>query len=213
MKRLDDVAKRAVDVAVAGTTLALLALPLGVIGLVIKLDSKGPVFYRGVRVGRGGRPFRLFKFRSMVAAPGGPSSTSENDPRITRVGRVLRKYKLDELPQFINVLSGDMSLVGPRPEVQQFVDMYTDEEHQILTVRPGITDWSSIKFHNEGELIAASGIADADEAYAKLIRPEKLRLQLRYVRERSIFVDFRILLTTVATLTKTRLPLIPTAID
>jgi lipopolysaccharide/colanic/teichoic acid biosynthesis glycosyltransferase len=204
--RVPDLAlKRGLDVVMSAASLSLLAPPFAAIGIAIKVDSRGPVFYRGVRVGRHGRSFRLFKFRSMIVDPGiGATTTSENDPRITRVGRLLRTYKLDELPQLINVLLGDMSLVGPRPEVQRYVDLYTDEEKAILSVRPGITDWSSIKFHNEGEIVAASGIADPDEAYSKLIRPEKLRLQLKYVRERNLVVDLHILFETLATLVRTR---------
>jgi lipopolysaccharide/colanic/teichoic acid biosynthesis glycosyltransferase len=211
MSKVDDVVKRVVDMAVAGATLAVLEVAL--IGLAIKLDSKGPIFYRGVGGGLSGKSLKLFKCRSMVATRGGATSTSANGPRITRVGKVLRKYKLDEFPQFINVLTGDMSLVGPRPEVQRFVDLYTDDEKVILTVRPGITDWASIRFHNEGDIIAASGIEDADEAYAQLIRPDKLKLQLKYVRERSLATDVKILLTTFATLTKTRLPFSETEVS
>jgi lipopolysaccharide/colanic/teichoic acid biosynthesis glycosyltransferase len=134
----------------------------------------------------------------------GAASTSNTDMRVTPVGHFIRKFKFDEFSQLLNVFIGDMSLVGPRPEVQKFVDMYTDEEQLILTVRPGITDWSSIKFHNEGEIIEASGIADADEAYAKIIRPEKLRLQLKYVRERSIWIDIKIIVCTILTIFSTR---------
>ena len=171
------------------------------------MESRGPIFYRGVRVGRYGRPFRIFKFRSMVqdAEKVGASSTSITDMRVTRIGRLIRKFKFDEFSQLINVLLGDMSIVGPRPEVQKFVDLYTDEEKQILAVRPGITDWSSIKFHNEGEIIETSGIMDADEAYVKLIRPEKLRLQLKYVRERNLWIDIKIIISTVLTLLSTRM--------
>lgn len=134
----------------------------------------------------------------------GASSTSNTDMRVTSVGHFIRKFKFDEFSQLINVFLGDMSLVGPRPEVQKFVDMYTEEEKLILTMRPGITDWSSIKFHNEGDIIEASGIADADEAYAKLIRPEKLRLQLKYVREQNLFVDIKIIICTILTIFSTR---------
>jgi len=165
----------------------------------IRLESRGPVFYRGMRVGRMGKPFRIFKFRSMVqdAEKQGPSSTNASDSRVTNVGRWMRRLKLDELPQLMNVFKGDMSLVGPRPEVQKFVDLYTEEEKRILTVRPGITDFASMKFHNEGEIIQSSGIEDADEAYAKLIRPEKLRLQLKYVEEQSVFTDVKIIFFTM----------------
>jgi lipopolysaccharide/colanic/teichoic acid biosynthesis glycosyltransferase len=140
----------------------------------------------------------------MVVGDGGPTTTGEADPRVTRVGRVLRRYKLDELPQLINVFLGHMSLVGPRPQVQWCVDTFTEEERQILSVRPGITDWASIRFHNEGEIIAASGIGDPDAAYLQLIHPEKTRLQLRYIRERSLMTDLRIVAKTLATLVVTR---------
>lgn len=177
------------------------------LSIAIRLESRGPVFYRGVRVGMHGKPFRIYKFRSMVtdAEMLGASSTHQADPRLTRCGKYIRKFKLDELSQLINVFLGDMSIVGPRPEVQKFVDIYTEEEKQILSLRPGITDWSSIKFHNEAEIIEASGIPDADEAYEKLIRPEKLRLQLKYIKERNLLVDIKIVVSTVLTLFSTRL--------
>ena len=192
------IVKRALDVGVAATGLGLLALPMAAVAIAIKMDSTGPVFYRGERVGLQGKRFRIFKFRSMRVHQGGPDSTSLHDGRITRVGQFIRRYKIDELPQLFNVLLGQMSLVGPRPEVQTFVDLYSTEEEAILNVPPGITDWSSIKFHNEGEIIANSGYADPDEAYLDLIRPEKLRLQLKYVQERSLSVDLKILWDTVA---------------
>ncbi len=182
--------------------------------ICIKVESKGPVFYRGTRVGRFGKPFRIFKFRSMVenAERMGASSTGESDMRVTKVGRFIRKFKLDEFSQLINVLFGDMSLVGPRPEVQKFVDLYTEEERKLLTLRPGITDWSSIKFHNEGEIIEKSGIEDADEAYAKLIRPEKLRLQLKYLHENNLWIDTKIIFSTIITIFTTRIGLKPVGI-
>jgi lipopolysaccharide/colanic/teichoic acid biosynthesis glycosyltransferase len=198
--------KRFSDIVVSAFGLIILIPAFILLALAIKLESPGPVFYRGVRVGRFGRPFRIYKFRSMVqdAERRGASSTNLTDLRVTRVGRFIRKFKLDEFSQLINVLLGDMSLVGPRPEVQKFVDMYTEEEKQILAVRPGITDWSSIKFHNEGEIIESSGIADADEAYARLIRPEKLRLQLKYVHEHNLWIDFKIILCTILTIVSSR---------
>lgn len=201
--------KRSFDLILALILLTFLSPILLLFALLIKLGSKGPVFYRGVRVGRYGVPFRIFKFRTMVAdaEKRGASSTHEQDSRITGVGTFMRRLKIDELPQLINIVAGDMSFVGPRPEVQKFVDMYTEEEKAILKFRPGITDWSSIKFHNEGEIIAASGIADADEAYAKVIRPEKLRLQLKYVREQSLLLDIQIIFETVSTLFRTRIPI------
>jgi len=199
--------KRIFDIVMSAIGLIISSPLFIVIAIAIKLESKGPVFYRGVRVGRYGKTFKIFKFRSMVqnAEKIGAASTTEKDSRITKCGMLIRKYKLDELSQLINVFIGDMSIVGPRPEVQKFVDMYTEEEKAILTLRPGITDWSSIKFHNEGEIIAASGIEDADEAYAKLIRPEKLRLQQKYLKERNLWVDIKIIFSTIATIFSTRL--------
>ena len=198
--------KRIFDIVLAFFGLVLFAPLLLICALLIKLTSSGPVFYRGERIGLGGKAFRTFKFRTMVAdaEKQGGTSTHEADARITGIGSFLRKFKLDELPQLINVFAGDMSFVGPRPEVRKFVELYTPEERIILTVRPGITDWSSIKFHNEGEILAASGIPDADEAYAKLIRPEKLRLQIKYVRERTLWLDLKIIFDTIFTLFRTR---------
>lgn len=200
-------AKRLFDLVFASLGLILFSPLFLVLAMAIKLESKGPVFYRGVRVGLNGRHFRIFKFRTMVAdaEQQGAASTHEQDRRLTRGGRLVRRFKLDELPQLLNVLSGEMSLVGPRPEVPKFVALYTEKEKAILTVRPGLTDWSSIKFHNEGEIIEASGIADADEAYARLIRPEKLRLQLKYVHEHNLFLDLRIIFCTILTIFSTRL--------
>jgi lipopolysaccharide/colanic/teichoic acid biosynthesis glycosyltransferase len=200
------VAKRTLDIVAASAGLAALSVPFGLVALAIKMETPGPVFYRGERVGRHGKTFRIFKFRSMQMTDGtGPHTTSTDDERVTRIGKVIRHYKLDELSQLINVLLGDMSLVGPRPEVKWCVDLYTDEEKAILKVRPGITDWSSIKFHNEGEIIANSGFADPDQAYLTLVRPEKLRLQLKYVRECSLRIDLTILFETMRVLIQTRL--------
>ena len=199
--------KRVIDIFFSALGLVICSPIFLVLSIAIRFESCGPVFYRGVRVGLNGKPFRIYKFRSMVtdAEKMGASSTHQADPRITRCGKYIRKFKLDEISQLLNVFLGDMSFVGPRPEVQKFVDIYTEEEKQILSVRPGITDWSSIKFHNEGEIIEASGIPDADEAYEKLIRPEKLRLQLKYVRERNLWVDIKIIVSTMLTLFSTRL--------
>jgi lipopolysaccharide/colanic/teichoic acid biosynthesis glycosyltransferase len=199
--------KRFFDVLLSSIGLFFLSPFFVVLAIAIKFESKGPVFYRGVRVGRFGKPFRIFKFRSMVANAdkSGVMSTNAQDQRITRTGHFIRKFKLDEFSQLLNVLKGDMSLVGPRPEVQKFVDLYTEEQKAILGLRPGITDWSSIKFHNEPEIIAASGIVDADEAYAKLIRPEKLRLQLKYLRERNLLIDCKIIICTIVSIVTTRL--------
>lgn len=201
------VAKRAFDLMLSAAGLAVAAPAIVAVAIAIRLDSRGPVFYRGWRAGRHGLPFRIFKFRTMVtdAESLGAASTSDADSRITRVGHVVRKLKLDELPQLINVLLGDMSFVGPRPQFPNWVERYKDEEKAVLELRPGITDWASIKFHNEGEILAQSGIADADEAYSKLIHPAKMQLQLRYLEQRNMLVDLGIIASTVATLVSTRL--------
>lgn len=195
-------AKRLFDIVLALMGLLTIGPFLLAVSFLIKKDG-GPVFYRGVRVGRYGRPFRIYKFRSMVVDAekiGGPS-TADDDPRITKIGKFIRKYKLDELPQLINVLKGEMSFVGPRPEVKHYVDMYTEEEKAILSVRPGITDWASLWNPDEGAVLAGS--PDPEKAYMEKIRPTKLRLQLKYVRERSLLADIKIIfLTFKAVVTK-----------
>ena len=193
-------AKRFFDVVAAAVGLLLLSPFLFVIALCIRKEDSGAVFYRGERVGLYGKPFRIFKFRTMVvnAEKIGASSTSDDDARITCIGRFLRKYKLDELPQLLNVLAGDMSVVGPRPEVRKFTDLYTDAEKVILTVRPGITDWASLWNSDEGTLL--KGSLDPDKDYLEKIRPEKIRLQLKYVQDRSFWTDIRIIFLTLKTI-------------
>jgi lipopolysaccharide/colanic/teichoic acid biosynthesis glycosyltransferase len=189
--------KRGFDFVSSLVGLILASPVLLVIAILIKKEDGGPVFYRGVRVGRFGKPFRIFKFRTMVVNAeklGGPS-TADDDPRITKVGKFIRKYKLDELPQLINVLKGEMSIVGPRPEVQMYVDMFTEEEKAIISVRPGITDWASIWNPDEGAILA--GNRDPEKTYMEKIRPEKIRLQLKYVEEKSLWVDLKIILRTL----------------
>jgi len=189
--------KRLFDFIMALVGLILTA-PLFLVMIIwIRKDSAGPVFYRGERVGRHGKPFKIFKFRSMVvdADKSGVSSTSLQDARITASGHFIRKWKLDELAQLINVLKGDMSLVGPRPEVREFVEMYTEDEKQILTLRPGITDWASIWNSDEGGVLA--GAIDADAVYLEVIRPVKLELQLFYLESRSFLKDIKLLFYTV----------------
>lgn len=188
--------KRAIDLIVA-LPLALLLAPLGaVIAALVRRADDGPAFYRADRVGKDGRPFTMLKFRTMVpnAESMGGSSTADGDPRLTRLAPFLRKYKLDELPQLINVIRGDMSLVGPRPQVAWDVDRYTQSERRLLSVRPGITDWASIEYSNEGEILA--GEEDPDEAYDRLIRPGKIHLGLEYVDHISLKTDIRILWAT-----------------
>ena len=135
----------------------------------------------------------------------GSSSTSSYDTRLTNIGKMLRRFKLDELPQLINIIKGDMSFVGYRPQVQWAVDLYTEEERAILQLQPGITDWASIKFYNEEEIIAQSGMADPDEAYMHLIHPEKTRLQIKYLKEHTFFLDIKIIIATILTVIATRM--------
>lgn len=194
--------KRLLDIVSAAGALLILSPVLLVIAIRIKREDRGPVFYRGVRVGRSGKQFRMFKFRTMIVNAdkvGGPSAASE-DPRITGIGRILRRYKLDELPQLINVLRGEMSIVGPRPEVPFYVAMFTESERAILSVRPGITDWASLWNSDEGAALAGS--PDPEKTYMEEIRPEKIRLQLKYVAERSIAVDLKIIALTLAAIFK-----------
>lgn len=206
LRWIQNMIKRFVDIVGALLSLAVFGVPMLVIAAAIKIDTPGPVLYRGKRVGRYGRLFHILKFRTMVVNAerlGGPS-TAGDDPRITTAGRRLRKYKLDELPQLLNVLAGSMSLVGPRPEVQQYVDTYTEEEEAILSVRPGITDYASLWNSDEGAVLA--GHPDPEEAYLKLIRPTKLRLQLKYVREQSLVTDMKIVLATITSIAVRRRP-------
>ncbi|RUL87077.1 sugar transferase [Tautonia sociabilis] len=187
--------KRAIDVLAALAGLLVIGPLLLAIGLAVLLSSPGPVFYRGVRTGKDGRPFRIYKFRSMVvdAESLGGTTTGKGDPRITRVGAVLRRYKLDELPQLLNVLAGDMSLVGPRPEVAEYTDAYTEDERRILSVRPGITDLACLEF---GDLQEVVGGDDPDGTFRALVLPRKNALRLRYVEERSLGLDLAILART-----------------
>jgi lipopolysaccharide/colanic/teichoic acid biosynthesis glycosyltransferase len=189
--------KRAFDFVLAIVGLVAISPLLVLLAAWVKLDSKGPVFYRGLRAGRFGNPFRIFKLRTMVTDPkeGGGAWTASDDPRITCAGVTLRRYKLDELPQLINVIKGEMSLVGPRPEVLEEVQRYTDKERQLLKVRPGITDWASVKFCREGEILRDS--QDPVERYYHDIRPEKVRLGLEYVRNNSLLIDIRIIARTL----------------
>jgi len=194
--------KRLFDIVISFCGLLLISPLLAACAVWIAFDSPGPVFYRGIRAGRLERPFRICKLRTMVldAEQIGGAETPANDPRITRAGHFLRKYKLDELPQLLNVLKGEMSLVGPRPEVMEEVIRYRDEEKDLLLVRPGITDWASIKFRDEDEILRSS--ADPHRAYHELIRPEKVRLGLNYVQHRSFAIDLHILwLTLLAVVT------------
>ena len=185
------------DILLAGIGLVALAPLFLIIAVAIRLDSPGPVFFRQERVGRKGRIFRIFKFRTMrVDAPAtGPALTIGEDPRITRVGRFLRHYKLDELPQLLNVLRGEMSLVGPRPEVPKYVALYDDEQKRVLELTPGITDVASIAFRNESEILGKA--RDPEREYVERIMPEKIRLNLEYAEKASVFSDIGVLFKTL----------------
>jgi lipopolysaccharide/colanic/teichoic acid biosynthesis glycosyltransferase len=195
--------KRAFDLVAAVLGLVVLSPVMLCLAALIKLESKGPVFYRGTRTGQFGKPFRIFKFRTMVqdAEKRGGPSTALNDPRLTRLGPLLRKYKLDELPQLINVVSGQMSIVGPRPQVERYTAAYTAEQKAILDVRPGLTDYASIEFMDLDKLL---GTENVDEKYAREIEPRKNELRIKYVRDHSLATDFRIIARTLAQMTGIR---------
>lgn len=192
-----DFTKRTFDIVLSVLGLVVLAPVLAAIALAIKLTSPGEIVYRGLRTGRNGKPFQILKFRSMV--PGaealGGSTTGKDDPRVTRIGRILRKLKLDELPQLVNVLKGDMSFVGPRPEVPEYTDQYDAEEQRILSVRPGITDFASLEFNDLQEVV---GAADPDEYFRQNVLARKNQLRLKYVDEQSLGTDTKILVRTLA---------------
>lgn len=167
-----------------------------VLYLLIRLESKGGGFYSQERIGKNGKPFKLYKFRSMRIGSDkkGLITIGEKDNRITKTGFILRKYKLDELPQLWNVFIGDMSLVGPRPEVKKYTDLYTEEQKQVLQIRPGITDWASIKYVDENKILGES--KDPDEAYVNLIMPNKIKLNMVYIQHQTLGEYFKIIFTT-----------------
>jgi lipopolysaccharide/colanic/teichoic acid biosynthesis glycosyltransferase len=189
--------KRLFDIIFAALGLLVLSPVFLIISAIIGASSRGPVFYLQSRVGRNNKDFRLFKFRTMhpAADQKGLLTIGGNDPRITRSGHFLRKYKLDELPQLLNVLVGDMSFVGPRPEVRKYVNLYTPEQAAVLQVRPGITDYASLQYFNESELLGAS--ADPDKTYTTVIMPSKLELNLKYIREAGLLTDLQIIFRTL----------------
>ena len=196
--------KRLFDIVASGLGLIVLSPLFLILAIWIKLDSKGPVFYRQVRVGYKNKDFRIFKFRSMrVGSDKGSLVTiGGRDPRVTKSGYWIRKFKLDELPQLINVFFGDMSLVGPRPEVRHYVDYWTPEQMHVLDVRPGITDPASIKFRNENELMEQA--EDPEKYYIEVIMQEKIKLYLEYVEKHSFFYDLGLIFKTFWVIVKER---------
>ena len=201
-RKLQLILKRAMDVVISGGALLVLWPVLLIVALLIKIDDPGPVFYRQVRVGKDGKEFRIFKFRTMVvdADKKGLAITVGRDNRITRMGRFLRKTKLDELAQLLNVFLGDMSFVGPRPEVPKYVNMYTPYQRQVLLVRPGITDYASIAYRNENDMLAGS--EDPERMYIDVIMPDKIELNMKYLREISPVADIKLIFGTIAAIIK-----------
>lgn len=189
--------KRLFDILASFFGLIILSPFLFIISLCVLCSSPGGIFYRQTRVGKNGKDFRLWKFRTMK--PGsdkkGLLTVGGRDPRVTRIGYFLRKYKMDELPQLINVLVGDMSLVGPRPEVRKYVDMYSKEQLRVLDVKPGITDYASIEYSSENELLAKS--ADPEKTYIEEVMPAKLKLNMKYIEEKSMGTDLKIIFRTI----------------
>jgi lipopolysaccharide/colanic/teichoic acid biosynthesis glycosyltransferase len=190
MKRLFDI--------VTSLLVLIIGFPFGLlIALFIVIDSRGKVIYKQQRVGKNNVDFQLYKFRTMYldADKGSLITVSDHDARITKIGAFLRKFKIDEFPQFLNILKGEMSVVGPRPEVRKYVDLYTPEQMRVLSVRPGLTDYASIRYVNENELLAESD--NPEQTYIQEIMPDKLKLNLRYIDEQSICVDIKIMFMTL----------------
>lgn len=189
--------KRVFDILFSILGLIIMFIPMIIISILIKTQSDGPVFFRQVRVGKNGKDFEILKFRTMIvdAEKKGKQITIGDDPRITKIGSFLRKTKLDEFPQLINVLKGEMSFVGPRPEVRHYVEMYNEEQKKVLLIRPGITDRASIIFRDEAQLLAKSD--NPEETYIHEIMPKKLEYNLDYIRNFSVWTDIRLILETL----------------
>ena len=193
--------KRIFDITLSLFGLIILLPFMLIIAILIKIDSKGPVFFKQIRVTKNGKEFKIFKYRTMrVGSDKYSQITVGKDGRITKIGSFLRKYKLDEIPQLINVFIGDMSLVGPRPEVPKYVALYTDEQKEILKVRAGITDYASIEFSDENNLLALE--EDSEKAYIEKIMPKKIELNKKYLSEISILTDIKIILLTIKKILK-----------
>ena len=193
--------KRIFDIISSLFGLILLSPFIIIIAILIKLDSKGPIFFKQVRVTKNGREFKIFKYRTMkIGSDKYSQITVGKDSRITKIGDFLRKYKLDEIPQLINVLIGDMSLVGPRPEVPKYVALYTEKQREILKVRAGITDYASIEFSNENDILANE--TDPEKAYIEKIMPRKIELNKKYLSEISVMTDIKIILLTIKKILK-----------
>ncbi|MDY3828331.1 MAG: sugar transferase [Clostridium sp.] len=192
--------KRFFDIIVSLIGIIILGIFLIIISIIIKCTSEGPVFFKQIRVGKSGKEFKIFKFRTMVvnAESLGTQITIGKDKRITKIGHFLRKYKIDELPQLFNVFIGEMSFVGPRPEVPKYVAMYNETQREVLSVRPGITDLASIRYRNENEILGRAKNADeAEDMYINEIMPDKLKLNLEYIEKSNVFYDIYIIFKTI----------------
>lgn len=196
-KPVNDFFKRTFDLLVSFFAIILLSPFFIIVSLLIKMDSIGPVIFKQVRVGKNKKPFEIYKFRTMVvdAEKLGKQITVGNDNRITKIGGFLRKFKLDELPQLFNVFKGDMSFVGPRPEVPKYTNLYTEEQNRVFEVRPGITDYASIKYRNENEILGKS--KNPEKTYIEEVMQDKLKINLDYMNRRSVLEDLKIILLTV----------------
>jgi len=203
--------KRALDLAASSVALVILSPLFATVSLAVKLSSPGPVFFRQERIGRGGRRFRIWKFRTMVegAPHRGPHITASGDPRVTPLGGLLRRAKVDELPQLLNVWVGEMSLVGPRPEVPRYVDNYSDEDRPVLAIRPGITDLASITYRDEESVLAQ--FPHREQAYVTVLLPRKLALARDYIRQQSLRFDLELLLRTLLVVVHPRHEAVATA--
>ncbi len=191
--------KRCLDILLSFSCLVILLPVFFIAGLFLRIESKGPIIFKQTRTGKGGTHFTLYKLRTMITdlSRNDIYTTPTDDPRITKSGKFLRKYNLDELTQFANVLKGDMSIVGPRPEIPQYTELYTEEERTILSVRPGITDLATLWIQDKGNLVLGSD--DPEKIYLEKIRPEKIRLQLEYINKKSTRLDIKIMLMTFKT--------------
>lgn len=202
LRLINDFFKRTFDILVSFVAIVILFPFFIVVSILIKVDSKGPVIFRQVRVGKNEKNFEILKFRTMVtdAEKIGKQITIGEDKRITKIGRFLRKYKLDEFPQLFNVLKGDMSFVGPRPEVPRYTSLYTDEQKEVFKVRPGITDYASIKYRDENEILGES--ENPEETYINKIMNDKLKINLEYLKRKSIIEDIKIIFKTLVKIIK-----------
>lgn len=189
--------KRTLDIILSLTSITILLPFFIIIGIIIRLDSNGPVIYKQIRTGKDGNLFKVYKLRTMVSEKSRDHifTTPSDDPRITKIGGILRKFNLDELTQFVNVLKGEMSIVGPRPEIPQYTSLYSKEEKEILSLKPGITDLATLWIKDKGDIVLGSD--DPEKIYIEEIRPEKIRLQLEYLHSQSLFLDVTIMIKTI----------------